>query len=174
MKKKHVNIVVSRAGRQNHWVYIALKVKLIYQQWMIRQNSSRFFLLQNTSAAKHFRKNLLKYNSAFKKTSFGADKNMADFRFLTTYKIHRQCYFLMDGLLPISKESHKFLQIYFMDGDQVEDQQRCANVHNGLDLDIVMELREMFYSYHKYDGIFPCELEHLTLIKDEKNYHQSR
>ena len=70
---------------------------------------------------------------------------MTNFRLFTTYKIHRQCYLLMGGLLPISKESHKFLQIYFMGCDQAEEQQRCANVHNGLDLDIVMELQEMFY-----------------------------
>ena len=37
----------------------------------------------------------------------------------------------MGGLLPLPKESHKFVQIVFMGGDQTEAQQRCANVHNG-------------------------------------------
>ena len=54
-----------------------------------------------------------------------------------------------------------------MGGDQ-EAQQRCANVHNGLDLD-----RVMFNQYHKYVGIFHYALEHITLIKDKRNYHQS-
>ena len=64
----------------------------------------------------------------------------------------------MGGLLPLPKESHKFVQIYFMGGDQAEAQQRCAN---GLYLEIVMELQEMFYKYHKY-------VEHIALIKEEK------
>ena len=60
-----------------------------------------------------------------------------------------------------------------MGGNQSETQQRCVNVHDGLDLDIVMELQEMFHKYHKYVGIFYYELQHITLIKDFKNYHQS-
>ena len=60
-----------------------------------------------------------------------------------------------------------------MGGDQAEAQQRCGNVRNGLDLDRVMELQEMFHKYHKYVGIFHYALEHITLIKDFKNYHQS-
>ena len=54
---------------------------------------------QNTPAAKHFRRNLLKYNFTFQMTSLGADKNMTDLGFLTTY-IKGQCYLLMGGLLP--------------------------------------------------------------------------
>ena len=60
------------------------------------QDPSEFLksiLLQNTPAAKHFRRNILKYSSAFQMTSFGTD--MTDFGFLTTYKIQGQCYHLM-------------------------------------------------------------------------------
>ena len=87
---------------------------------------------------------------------------MTDFGFLTSDKIQGQCYHLMGGLLPLPKDSHKFVQIYLMGGDQ----QRCPNVHNGLDLDIVMELQEMFHKYHKYVSIFHSALEHMTPIKD--------
>ena len=49
----------------------------------------------------------------------------------------------MGGLQPLPKESPKFVQIYFMGGDQAEAQQKSENVHNGLNLDIVMLLKEM-------------------------------
>ena len=101
-------------------------------------------------------------------TSFGTDKHMTDFGFLTTYKIQGQCYHLMGGLLPLPKESHKFVQIYFMGSDKAEAQQRCVNIPNGLDLDIVMKLQEIFHKYHKYVGIFHIALEHIMLIKDLK------
>ena len=59
-------------------------------------------------------------------TSFGADKNMTYFGFLAIYKIQGQCYYLMGGIQPQPKESHKFIQIYLMGGDQAEAQQRCV------------------------------------------------
>ena len=72
---------------------------------------------------------------------FGADKNMTDFGFLTAYKIQVQCCVIIwwGSFQPQPKESHKFVQIYCMGGDQAESYQ-CANVHNWLDLDIIMEL----------------------------------
>ena len=60
-----------------------------------------------------------------------------------------------------------------MGGDQAEVQQRCANVHNRLDLDIVIELQKIFHRYLKYVGILHFALEHITLIKDLKNYHHN-
>ena len=59
--------------------------------------------------------------------------------------------------------------MYFMGGDQAEAQQRSGNVHDELDLDIVMELHEMFHKYHNYVRIFHYVLDHKTLIKDLKN-----
>ena len=99
-------------------------------------------------------------------TLFGTNKIMTDFGFLITYKIQRQCYDLMGGFLPLPQELHKFVHIYFIGGDQEEAQRRCANVHNGLDLDIVIELKEMFHKYYKYVGIFYYVVEHIMLIKD--------
>ena len=65
---------------------------------------------------------------------FVADKNVTNFGSLTTYKNQEQRYHLMGALLPQPKESHKFLQVYFMGGNQAEAQQRSTNVHGGLEL----------------------------------------
>ena len=146
MKRKSVNIVLRRGGQQNHLWFMLLRRQ--NQSLPTIQNPPEFLkslLLQNTPAAKHFRRNILKYNSAFQMTSFGADKNITDFGFLKKYKIKDQCYQLMGSLLPLPKESHKFVQIYLMGDDQAETQQRCANVHDGLGLDTVMKLLEMFH-----------------------------
>ena len=43
-------------------------------------------LSQDSPAAKHFRRNLLKYNSVFQMTSFGADTNVTNFGLLITNK----------------------------------------------------------------------------------------
>ena len=45
-----------------------------------------------------------------------------------------------------------------MGGDQTESQHICAHVLNGLDSDIVTELREMFHKCHKYIGILPMHM----------------
>lgn len=70
-------------------------------------------------------------------TSFGTD-----FGGLT--KIQGQCYHLIRSFLPLPKESYKVEQIYFIGDNQAEAQQRCQLVHIRLELDIVMELLEMF------------------------------
>lgn len=95
-------------------------------------------LSQSTPAAKCFRRNLLKCNSAFQMTHVRVDKNMTDFGFLTTYKIQSQCAHLMGCLLPLPDRSYKFVQIYFMDGNQAEAKQRSTHVHSELELDIVV------------------------------------
>ena len=85
-------------------------------------------------------------------TTFGTDKNMTVFLFLTTYEIQGLCYHLLGGLQSLPKESLKFIKIYFMGGDQAEAQQRCANVHDGLDL-CCIAMNNYTYTY-TYRNIF--------------------
>ena len=56
----------------------------------------------------------------------------------------------MGDLLSISKKSRKLVQVYFMVGNQAEAQQRWTNFYGGLELNIVMELSEIFHLHHKY------------------------
>ena len=67
--------MVPRGGLQNHLVYTAEKAKINLPTIQDPPEFLKSLLLQNTPAAKHFRRNLLKYNSTFQMTSFGADKN---------------------------------------------------------------------------------------------------
>ena len=67
-------------------------------------------------------------------------------------------YHLMGSLLPLPHEPHKFVQVYFMGGNETEAQQRCENVHGGLQLDIVMTLQEMLHQHHMYVGRFNCSV----------------
>ena len=93
---------------------------------------------------------------------------MTDFRFCTTYKIQGQCYHLMGSLLPLPHEPHKFVQVYFMGGNETEAQQRCTNVHGGLQFYIVMKLQEMLHQHHMYVSIFKYALEHMNITRNRK------
>lgn len=80
-----------------------------------------------SSDSKHFLQNIRKYNSAFQMTSFGATKVVRD-NFMSTFKIQGQIYHHVGSLLPVPDAEHKFLQIYFMGDDELQDDQRCGVV----------------------------------------------
>ncbi|GBP42507.1 hypothetical protein EVAR_81957_1 [Eumeta japonica] len=69
-----------------------------------------------------FLKSILRFNSCFQMTSFGATEivrntNANGQQFNSTFKIRGQVYHKMGSLLPMPNEPHKFLQIYFMGGE---------------------------------------------------------
>ncbi|XP_014759581.2 uncharacterized protein LOC26515330 [Drosophila ananassae] len=69
-----------------------------------------------------FLKSILRFNSCFQMTSFGATEivrntNENGQQFNSTFKIRGQVYHKMGSLLPMPNEPHKFLQIYFMGGE---------------------------------------------------------
>lgn len=121
-------------------------------------------LIGNNPECKNFRKNIIKYNSAFQMTSFGAGKNLTDFNYFTTYRIQGQCYHQMGGLLPHPERHHRYVQVYFMTGgDYREAEQRSRNVHGGLNLDIVIKLQLLLHQHHTYVNAFKYALEHLEI-----------
>lgn len=72
-----------------------------------------------------FLKSIRTFNSCFQMTSFGAteivNNNAANGQqFNTTFKIKGQIYHKVGSLLPMPNEPHKFLQIYFMGGEDTE------------------------------------------------------
>lgn len=68
-----------------------------------------------------FRKDIRKYNASMAWTSMGAnvDERLANQRDgVYTFKISGQLSHKIGSLLPQRHESHKFAQIYFLDGDE--------------------------------------------------------
>lgn len=71
-----------------------------------------------------FLKSIRTFNSCFQMTSFGAteivNNTAANGRqFNSTFKIKGQVYHKLGSLLPMPNEAHKFLQIYFMGGEDI-------------------------------------------------------
>lgn len=69
-----------------------------------------------------FLKSIRTFNSCFQMTSFGATEIVNNIagngqHFNSTFKIKGQVYHKVGSLLPMPNESHKFLQIYFMGGE---------------------------------------------------------
>lgn len=69
-----------------------------------------------------FLKSIRTFNSCFQMTSFGATEivrntNSLGQQYNSTFKIRGQVYHKIGSLLPMPNEAHKFLQIYFMGGE---------------------------------------------------------
>ncbi|GFS50600.1 uncharacterized protein NPIL_247571 [Nephila pilipes] len=69
-----------------------------------------------------FLKSIRTFNSCFQMTSFGATEivqntNANGQQYNSTFKIRGQVYLKIGSLLPMPNEPHKFLQIYFMGGE---------------------------------------------------------
>ena len=129
-------------------------------------------LTEDSSNAKHFREKIWKYNAAFMMTSFGADKDLTQRGFFTTYKIQGQCYHRMGSLLPLQDEEPKFVQVFFMGGDE-EASQRCR-LNQGVEQDIIRRLQAMLHDTHPYVASFKFALEqmetpnHKVVIKADR------
>ncbi|XP_073979946.1 uncharacterized protein [Rhodnius prolixus] len=72
-----------------------------------------------------FLKSIRTFNSCFQMTSFGATEIVNNTaangqQFNSTFKIKDQVYHKVGSLLPMPNEPHKFLQIYFMGGEDSE------------------------------------------------------
>jgi hypothetical protein len=81
-------------------------------------------------------------------TSFGADKNLTDRNVFTTFKIQGQCLHLIGSLLPIHDEQAKYLQVYFLNGE--EEVQQRVRLNEGAHADIISDLQAMLHDTHPY------------------------
>lgn len=141
-------IVVPRSGLQKQWS-VFLRIQ--------NQSGCNRGILRNTqeSPIKGYfsSKTLLKYNSLiFKGYHLELIRIRLNLGFLTTLKI------LRSSLLPLSKESHKSLLVYFMDGNQATkmfmvdwNQIQSWKFRKS---NIIMELQEMFEIHQKYTSVF--------------------
>ncbi|ELT97359.1 hypothetical protein CAPTEDRAFT_185184 [Capitella teleta] len=114
-------------------------------------------LTDNTTRALHFRQKAWHYNMAFAMTSFGADKNATPTDFFTTFQVQGQCYHRIGSLLPPENGESKFLQVYFLNGEE-EIQQRCK-LNAGLRRDIIQELQDILHELHPYVSSLKYALE---------------
>ncbi|XP_050339655.1 uncharacterized protein LOC126765950 [Bactrocera neohumeralis] len=126
----------------------------------------------NSPTSKHFLLNIQKYNSCFQMTSFGATNIIKD-GFMPTFKIQGQIYHRAGSLLPFPDGDHKFLQIYFIDGENRELNKRCA-ISTNTRRSIVNELQTFFHQHNELVKLFKVALErmpsdgHKIIIKADK------
>ncbi|KAL8606455.1 hypothetical protein ACOMHN_015544 [Nucella lapillus] len=90
-------------------------------------------------------------------TSFGADKDVTNHGFFTTFKVQGQCYHIIGSLLPLPNEEPKYVQVYFMNNSAEEANQRCR-LNDGVDFDIITDLQAMLHSTHPYIESFKYAL----------------
>jgi hypothetical protein len=113
-----------------------------------------------TPESKHFLDNIRNYNSCFQMTSFGTSQKVDDSGFMPAFRVQGQAYHRVGSLLPPSNEEHKFLQIYFMDDDRKEVQQRCKNMSSVRE-DIVKKLQQMVHEHNSYVQSFKTALQRM-------------
>ncbi|KAK4328215.1 hypothetical protein Pmani_001335 [Petrolisthes manimaculis] len=123
-------------------------------------------LTENSPQGKQFRSKLWKYNAAFMMTSFGADKNLTDYGFFSTFKIPGQYYHKIGSLLPLPEEEPKYVQVYFINTSKEEADRRCV-LNDGVDLAIITDIQEMLHTTHPYVRSFKLALEEME-VPDHK------
>ena len=130
-------------------------------------------LLTGTSAeSKHFLRNIRQYNSCFQMTSFGAEEVRLP-GYFPTFKVCGQVYHLAGSILPPPGEDHKFLQIYFMGGEEIEADRRCAII-NDVRRSIVLKLQQMLHEKNNIMKDFKTAMELATPEELKVKIHADR
>ena len=128
-------------------------------------------LLEDGGAeARHFRKLIRPYNSAFQMTSFGA-QIIREGNFMPTFKVQGQVHHSIGSLLPLQNESHKFLQLYFVGNSQAQAKERqsaVGNMSKDTKLELILTLQEMLHHCNPYVKDFKYVLEHHSKGPDYK------
>ena len=102
------------------------------------------FLDDKTPVSYCFLENIRKYNSCFQTTSFGADKEVTERRYIPTFKVQGQVYHTIGSLHPMPREQEKFLQIYFISHADAQAQRRQLIIP-GTRLEIIKVLQDLLY-----------------------------
>lgn len=118
------------------------------------------YMIGETLQSKHFLQNIRRYNACFQMTSFGATFIPESDGFHSVFKIQGQIYHTMGSLLPLPNETPKFLQVYFMGDDELEVDQRCANIA-GLRREIVCELQHLLHKHNQLINVFKTARERM-------------
>jgi hypothetical protein len=129
-------------------------------------------LTESTPRAMHFRQKTWQYNMAFAMISFGADKNVTSTGFFTTFQIQGQRYHRIGSLLPPQNEQSKFMQVYFLNGNE-EMQQRCR-LNAGLRPDVIQQLQDILHESHPYVADLKYALEQVGQQNHKVVIHADR
>ena len=105
-------------------------------------------LTEQNKFAKHFRSKMWKYSAAFMMTSFGADKDLTDWKYFTTYKVQGQCYHRIGSLLPLEDNEPMYTQVYFLEGN-AQSIRRCE-LNQGVEQEIILELQARINTDKKF------------------------
>lgn len=97
-----------------------------------------------TEDGKHFLKNIRKFNTVFQMTSFGAENTVNMQGYMPTFAVEGQIYHQVGSLLPEEGVDSKFLQIYFVGGE--EQITRRRNIIPDLRASVVEDLQNMLYT----------------------------
>ena len=103
-----------------------------------------------------FLQDIRKYNSAFQLTSLGC-KEVRMNGWNPQFRIQGQVCHLIDPLEPADEMQARFLQIYFMNGDQ--QIQRKSSITGRLCNSILLDIQEAFNQHHKYLKELKCANE---------------
>nr|XP_053619327.1 uncharacterized protein LOC128680307 [Plodia interpunctella] len=117
-------------------------------------------LLYDCDESRRFLNKIRKYNSCFRMTSFGVDREVVMPGFSPTFTIQGQIYHRIGSLLPASNEEHKFLQVYFMGDEDNEADRRCQNIQ-GVEKETVLKIQRMLHEQNRLINTFKTALERL-------------
>ena len=98
-----------------------------------------------TDQSVRFLQNIRKYNNAFQLTSLGC-KEVRTNGWNPQFRIQGQVCHLIGPLEPADEMQDRFLQIYFMDGDQ--QIQRRSSITDGLCNSILLDIQEALKRYY--------------------------
>ena len=97
--------------------------------------------------SEHFLSNIRKYNAAFQMTSFGCSEiTLAGWN--PTFKIQGQVCHLIGPLQAEEGVSERFLQIYFLDGEEQIDAR--MSIFSGLRRPLITNLQQMLFDNNTY------------------------
>ena len=123
------------------------------------------YMTGETPESKHFLQNLKAYNACFQMTSFGVTSiNTNRHEIDYVFSIQGQIYHKMGSLLPLPKEDHTFLQVYFIGNEEIEIDQRCTNI-SGLRREIIQDVHRILHEYNQLIHIFKRALD--RMISDD-------
>lgn len=121
-------------------------------------------LTRKHKLSSHFFNNIRIYNCCFQMTSFGTSTPIKhETGYMPTFKINGQLFHRIGSLLPVD-EDHKFLQLYFINNDKTQVEERMK-IFNEVKEDLVSELQLMLSECNSYIKDFKIALN--QMISDD-------
>ncbi|GFU70908.1 helitron_like_N domain-containing protein [Trichonephila clavipes] len=95
-----------------------------------------------------------------KMTSFGSSKQVIETGFMPTFKVQGRVYHRIGSIFPFPAEEPNILQIYFIDSNAEQVEQRCKIVQQ-VKQDLVLKLQDMLQRNNFYIKSFKSGIKNL-------------